>query len=377
MGKRAAAAPAADVSKARKEPKLTAPPAPTDPFLEEISPLLELLGEGGDGHEMLQAVIPHCLRNAKEERHAYQSAMIDVLEKVLLDIELQHKGTVEATQQSLAEAEAAQESSAATLRETNDKVKEREEAKVEMDKTLHELEASADEKSKQLAESQANEKSLEVERMETLHKKDECQKFRVEKWEPLKSGSFTGKEWRERNKVIDVALQALDEMGMDASLKSCLPTALKTKPAERGRFAQKAIEFTEIVMSRFQESTEQKIAGFDQEAVSRATATAAAKEVLHASEAELTKGQAAVKEAKDALTDANIAQSNAQVTHDAAPETVERCKAAMESDTKSLSHVQEILSMFMALKDKSRPTEPPKEDQVLQQEEVVTAVPAM
>lgn len=377
MGKRAAATPAADVAKASKEAKLPAPPVPADPFLEEISPLLELLDEAGEGHEMLKAVVPHCLRSTKEERHAYQSGMVDVLEKVLLDIELQRKGAVEAAQKSLAEAEVAQESSAATLRQTDDKVKEQQANKEAKDQTLHELEASANDASKQLVEKQANEQSLEAEQAASVLKKDETQKLIVEKWEPLKSGSLTGKVWRERNKCIDMALQALDEMGLDTSLKSCLPTALKTKPAERGRFAQKAVEFSEVVMKNFLESTEQQIADFGQEAVSRAQATAAAKEVLDTAEGELQKGQAAVKEAKDALTDAEIAQSNAQVAHDAAPKTVEECKAAMESDTKSMSRVQEIMFMFMALKDKSRATEATGEDQVMRQQEAATAVPAM
>jgi hypothetical protein len=302
--------------------------------------------------------------------------MIDVLEKLLLDMEVQRKGAVEAAQKSLAEAEAAQESSAATLRETDDKVKEQQAEKDAKDKTLHELEASVDDKSKQLVEKQANEKSLEAEQAATMLKKDETQKFMAEKWEHLKAGSFTKQEWRERNKVIGLALQALDQMGLDASLKSCLPTALKTKPAERGRFAQKAVEFSEVVMKHFIETTEQKIADFGQEAVSRAQAVAAAKVDLDTAEAELQKGQTAVKEAKDALTDAQIAQSNAQVAHEVAPKTVEECKAATESDATSLSHVQEILSMFMSLKDKSRATEATSEDQVMQQEAVI-ASPAM
>lgn len=373
MGKRAA--PAADVAKARKEAKLTPPPLPTDPFLEEISPLLELLEEAEEGNEMLKAVAPHCLRSTKEERHAYQSAMVDVLEKVLLNIEAQRKGVVEATQKSLEEAEAAQEASAATLREANDKVNQQLAERSGKEATLRELEASVDEKSKQLAEKQENEKSLEADQAQTLHKKDESQKFAAEKWEPLKSGSFSGKDWRERNKVIDMAVQALDEMGLDASLKSCLPTALKTKPAERGRFAQKAVEFAEVVMSSFLENTEQKIANFGLETTTRADATAAAKGALETAEVELQKGQAAVKQAEDALTDAQIAQSNAEADHEVAPKTVQECKAAMETDTKSLSHAQEILSMFVALKDKSSAALAPVEAQVMQQESA-TPVPA-
>eukprot|EP00930_Biecheleria_cincta_P059320 TRINITY_DN45062_c0_g1_i1.p1 TRINITY_DN45062_c0_g1~~TRINITY_DN45062_c0_g1_i1.p1 ORF type:complete len:389 (+),score=137.28 TRINITY_DN45062_c0_g1_i1:46-1167(+) len=372
MGKRAATP--ADVAP-RKEAKVAATPAvPADPFLEEISPLLKLVGDVGEGNEMLVAVAPHCLRCTREQRHRYQTDMIDALEKVLLGVEAERKDSLAAIQEDLVKAEAEQESSITALESANNKVSECQAEKDSKDTMQLELEGVVSQKSRELAEKKEQEKSLEQEQAQILQEKEDCQKFMAEKWEPLKAASFSGKEWRERNKAIDVAVQALDKMGMDASLKSCLPTALKTKPLERGRFAKRAVEFSESIMGHFLESTAEKISKFDQETADRAQASAAGKEQLDAAEARLGEGKAATKDAEDALLNAQIAQSNAKVAHDSAPQKVEECKAAVETEKASLSHAQEILSLFMALKEKTG--DAPALDEAPETQQEATAVPA-
>ena len=49
-----------------------------------------------------------------------------------------------------------------------------------------------------------------------------------------------GKKWRERSKLITFVLKMLEPVGLDAALNGALPVALKTKPADRGKFAEKA-----------------------------------------------------------------------------------------------------------------------------------------
>jgi len=281
-----------------------------------------------------------------------------------------------ALQDDLAKAEAEQESSATALAAANDKVSKCQAEKDAKDATQLELEAVVSQKLKELGDKQAHEKSLEQEQAQIMLEKEECHKFMAEKWEPLKAGSFSGKDWRERNKVVDMAVQALDKMGLDASLKSCLPTALKAKPSERGRFAQKAVEFSESVMSHFLETTAEKISKFGEEASNRAQATAAAKEDLDTAEAKLEEGKAFTKDAGDALVDANIVQSNAQVAHDSAPQVVEERKATVEQEQASLSHTQHIISLFTALKEKTSTVPMQQEAPTMQQEETTVPVQA-
>ena len=56
----------------------------------------------------------------------------------------------------------------------------------------------------------------------------------------LKAGSLDGKKWRERAKLISFCLKMLEPVGLDAALESALPVAFKTKPTDRGSFAEKA-----------------------------------------------------------------------------------------------------------------------------------------
>jgi chromosome segregation ATPase len=336
--------------------------------------MLKFLTDVAEGNEMLVAVAPHCLRSTREERHRYQTDMIDALEKVLLGVEAERKDVLAASQEDLVKAEADRESAVTALAAADNKVSECQAEKDAKDSMQLELDAVVSQRSKELVDAQAHEKSLEQEQSQNLQEREDCQKFMSEKWEPLKAGSFPGKEWRERNRQIDAAVQALDKMGLDASLKSCLPTALKTKPLERGRFATKAVEFSESVMGCFLESTAEKTSKFDQEAATRARASAASKENLDAAEAKLGEGKAATKDAQGALLNAEKARSDAKVAHDSAPQRVEECKAGVEQEKASLSHAQDILSLFMALKDKTGTAPTSDEAPKIQQE--ATTVPA-
>merc|ERR1719198_936248 len=69
-----------------------------DPFLEECSPVLSLLDESMDLSEhcrgMIRTAAPHALRTPKTDRHAYQTEVIDIIAKVIADIEQQRSAAV-------------------------------------------------------------------------------------------------------------------------------------------------------------------------------------------------------------------------------------------------------------------------------------------
>jgi len=355
MGKRAASQP---VENKAKEAKIE---AKIDPFLEELSPVLSLLDEASKAddscREMLKAMAPHALRACKEERHNYQATMVDVLEQVLSGVKAEREESEAAAKKNLADAEAHQALTSSTFAEATEKAEEQKQEKDAKDATEVELKAALEAATEALGKEQEREKSLGGEQAKVLEEKEECQKFMAEKWQPLKEGSFPGKEWRERNKTIDATIKVLSAMGLDASLRAALPTALKTKPGERGRFASKAVEFAEVVMNRYMEAIAEKIGNFDQEAASRAQATAAAQEALKLAEAALDEGAAAAKAAEESLEDAIAKQNEADTAMKAAPKSVAKCSAALEQETASLKHAEDVLSTFATMKERSNAAE--------------------
>eukprot|EP00931_Biecheleriopsis_adriatica_P071521 TRINITY_DN4538_c0_g1_i1.p1 TRINITY_DN4538_c0_g1~~TRINITY_DN4538_c0_g1_i1.p1 ORF type:complete len:409 (+),score=158.09 TRINITY_DN4538_c0_g1_i1:68-1228(+) len=369
MGKRAASRPAENKAKEAKEAKVV------DPFFEELSPVLALVDEASEAddscREMLKAMAPHALRACKEERHPYQATMVDVLEKVLIGVKVELEETTAAARKLLADAEAQQETSSGTLADATEKAEQQKKEKDAKDATQLDLEAALTVASATLGQEEEREKNLEGDQAKIVKEKGECEKFMSEKWEQLKAGSFAGKDWRERNKTIDTTLQVLSTMGLDVSLRAALPTALKTKPGERGKFASNAVEFAEVVMNRHLTSLGNTIANFDQEAASRAQATAAAKEAVKLAETALEEGKAAAKAAEESLCSCLQTQATAEAAMKAAPKVVAKNSAALEQDKAALKHAEDVLSIFATLRERSKAAlaEPGKvEEEVISEE---------
>merc|ERR1711941_227644 len=89
-----------------------------------------------------------------------------------------------------------------------------------------------------------------------------------------------GKDWRARNKMIDMIIQTLLKAGIDQSLVSALPVAMKTKPADRGPFAQKTLDFGEECFSNHITRLSERSANIDIKAVEQVQAVAAAQAAL-------------------------------------------------------------------------------------------------
>jgi flagellar biosynthesis chaperone FliJ len=208
-----------------------------------------------------------------------------------------------------------------------------------------------------VSRAQESEQSLESEQAKVLAEISECKELMANTWTSLKNATFPGQQWRERNKTIDLLMQALDKMGLDVSLKAALPTALKTKPSERGRFASKAVEFAEVHMSGYLSSLTEKVENSNLEAVSRAQVTATALENRSAAEQQLEGGKTAAAVAQEQLTHALAAQKAIEVELQAAPRKLQKLSSTLEKQELSLAHIEAVLSTFLSLKERSKPAE--------------------
>lgn len=353
MGKRAAQSAAAQQAKVAKVEE-----KPVDPFVQELTPMLQHLEKAElteSSIEMLRSVAPFCLKAAQEARHAFQQSMVDSIETTLKGIQAKHEGSVTEAENSLADLTAKQEQQDLRLKEATEHA---EQSRTEFEskaQTQTALEAETTQASEALKGAQDREEELAREKAATLKEQEAFEKFMVT-FEAVKNGTFAGKEWRERNKAIDETLKVLAEL-CDASLKASLPTALRTKPAERGRFSLKAINFCEVALAGRGEKMKEKIGSFDAEAANRAQKSAEAKEAFDAIDAKLTGAKAETATAKEQLDSLMKQKTGIEEEIKVGPGLRQKCQETLEKAQAELLHSQGILGKFDEMKNRTLPEE--------------------
>jgi len=354
MGKRAAQSAATQQAKVQK--------VEIDTFAQELAPVLKHLEQAQLNEasiDMLQSVAPFCLKTMKEERHTFQHSMVESIETALKGIEAQRGGILTAAEQHLAEILAKQDQAATRLSEAETKMNGATEVHQSKAEVQNSIEVEAKEASKVLKEAQEHEEELARDKAATLKENEALEKFLVT-FTALKDGTFTGKEWRERNKAIDETLKVVEIQ--DLSLKAALPTSLRTKPGERGRFSLKAINFCEVALASQGEKLKTKMSGFDQEATVRAEKSQQLQEALKAVEERLAAAQAETGTAKEDLDICLKEKASIEKEMKALPGAAQKSQKAVEKAKDQVSQTQAVLSNFDQLKNRT-PEETTPQDQ--------------
>lgn len=348
MGKRGAAQAAGPKAKARKavvEKEIVAEEKP-----EECAPILELLGmaELPDScREMLAAMAPHSLRTPEGERHAYQEQMIGVLTSVISGVEDERKATVAAAEAQIAEAQTERDGADSALAAATEKEAAEIAARDAKEQANKEAEAAAVAAKEALTAAQEKVASFESEQKAVAEEKVEYEKLVGEKLEQLKAGAFPGKEWRTRDKMIVEFTKALETLSPDEpSLRGAFAAAAKGKPGQRGRFAEKAIEFTEALLTKHIAALGETLAGGESEAASRAQAVTAAEEALKAAEGVRDQSQDEYIAAENTLLEATEAKNAAQNILDTFEPRMAGLTATLASAKERLEGVQALAAKF-------------------------------
>lgn len=246
--------------------------------------MLSLLDESMDLSEhcrgMIRTAAPHALRTSKMDRHAYQTEVIEIVAKVIADIEQQRSAAVAEVEANLSSFES---SKAATISSLDTSIQEVQRNKDVAAEATALLKASTDAVKNAKAAMQtarANEDSLTGEHAANVGKRQEYLDVMTNNWEPLKTGSFGGQQWRERNRALGVLLEAMTPLNLEESLSDALPVALKTKVDVRGKFALLVIEQVEAAMTSFINDLTQKVASVDVVSAERSKVVMAAQASL-------------------------------------------------------------------------------------------------
>ncbi|CAE8622968.1 unnamed protein product [Polarella glacialis] len=358
--------------------KRTAPKAPVSPvkakaarksdeavevdghFAEECSPILELISQASGVseacREMLLAMSPHCLKSAKSSRHEFQHQMVEVLSKVVAGVEAEQTSAVQAAEAEVSEMTSQKEAAANVATAAQEATEVATTERDAKDAAMRSAGQAATDADVAQAAARNSVASLESEREELVAGKSEYEALISGTWADLKAGSIPGQKWRERAKLITGVVEMLEKVGLDASLKDGLPVALKTKPSERGKFAEQTVEYAEALLLKHVAATEAKLGSMDSEAASRAQAVTGAEAALAAATHLKEQSEEATAAAEATLVEKTKELAAARKAEKALEPKAKHVNVAWEDAKRSLEEVQALASKFQALCEEPAPT---------------------
>lgn len=352
MGKRAASTPASP-PKGKVARKFQDAIEVEDCFLDQCAPLFELIsqtsGLSAACRDMLLAMSPHCLRSAKDHRHAYQTTMVEVLCKVVAGVELEHTTALQAAGAEVTEVDSQKKAAASAVVASQEAADSAVQERDLKDAACKSATQAATEDHAVLAAAEKSVVTLDLERAEIETGKTEHADLIAGTWAALKAGAIPGQKWRERAKLIAGVVETLEKIGLEASLQSGLPVALKAKPGERGKFAEHAIDFAEAILVKHVAALDQKLGGMEAEAGNRAKAVADAEAALTAATQNQSGSESALIEAESLVSAKNKEMTATQKAERAMEPKFKQVSASLEQAKGNLQGVQVLAAKFALL----------------------------
>lgn len=205
-----------------------------------------------------------------------------------------------------------------------------------------------------LAQKQERERSSEATSHAALEAQGAWQDVCDTKWAPLRDGAVTGREWRERNKMIDALVQALAGAGADASLLAALPLALKSKSGDRAAFAAKTVEHTEVVLAEHAGSLSSKVAGAQGEAARSAAEVASVQADVKQLGGRLEEESALLRVAQESLAEARRGVAERATAKEANAPALETHRADLGCRRAGLAQAETLAERFGALRGRAQ-----------------------
>lgn len=228
--------------------------AVVDPFLEICTASLAHLDEDEsltDGaRDMIRTSAPFALRPGKADRHKFQDIMVTKMLELLQKIDAGRADSLQAAEGKVAEIQGHKAMNDELVDTLLKKESEGTDAKKASDDLLEEAEnvVATTKEALSLAK-QAVTDSL-IEQTSIAADKDEREKLINETWTQLKDGTIPGRQWREKNKLIERIVAVLQQQDVEASCIDALPVALKEKSVQRGPIAVKCLEHVDAQLQK-------------------------------------------------------------------------------------------------------------------------------
>lgn len=352
--KRVESSKAAPPTKKAKLQASSCEPESEDPLLKQLDPILSALSSSElPEHccDIFRVALPLCIGVASEERHSYQTKVLDLAASSMQSLEVSRRAAfteAEARVETLKNEGLAARNNAEVARGVAAAKQEESDAKVpEVAERASEVSAAK----LALDDDVVRKEALIASKAAITVEQDDFGKVLETIWEPLKVAAWAGHSWRKREKAVAELTEKLKPVGLDESLVDALAAALKLKPEQRQGFAQRAMDFAQEAFVKHAASLAEQIASKSAEvdsrekAVTGATAKLTEVQALHVEkEKEWEELQKCCAELE---TIANTAQTAAAAFH----AEIQAAEAGALAEKSNLEAAVALSESFVLLRD--------------------------
>lgn len=288
---------------------------------------------------MLEVAASHCLRppSSENQRHEFQTSVLELMEGVVTTERCRRHDIVESLKERVANEIAVRNTQESSLSAATAHAAERKTVMEASKAEYKEAAVASKEADAIMATRLAHEAALGSERQLTLEAREAHQTMIAELWEPLKAFSFSGGQWRQRNKAAAQLAEEAANLGAPPSLSEALLPSLKVKPEERGVFTKLVLDHAQKLFSDRLAGLEAQLSGFEAEVSTRSQAVADAKAALEAS-----------REAEQVALQRSVDAENTWIE---AGQEVVKLEASVNKSSQLVAKVEGEISHAIALRD--------------------------
>eukprot|EP00746_Dinoflagellata_sp_MGD_P162161 gnl/MRDRNA2_/MRDRNA2_89593_c0_seq1.p1 gnl/MRDRNA2_/MRDRNA2_89593_c0~~gnl/MRDRNA2_/MRDRNA2_89593_c0_seq1.p1 ORF type:complete len:416 (+),score=127.30 gnl/MRDRNA2_/MRDRNA2_89593_c0_seq1:100-1248(+) len=303
--------------------------------------------------EMFLLAIPHSLPVPSEERHEYQTKVLQMMGDVLSEYVGHWEQQVATSKADIAPNAQKAEETMKTVEESASKIGSQEDEvskckgivseKVEALKAAEDALQSA---SKEVAEFDAN---LQV----TIGQKDHVSSIYNDYFIPLKTGGIDAKEVTRLLKEVQPMLKKLNT---ESSLLSAIAPAFKKSPSDRGAFDTMVIEGAEAVFTKHLGELQEQIDQADTTKAEKVSKESASRQELEAATEQKATSENALKTAETDLAALEAKHTDLLMTCNAAAEIASASEAVVATKEGRLTEVKQAFSTFTELLERQANT---------------------
>mmetsp|Transcript_71698 Transcript_71698/g.201132 ORF Transcript_71698/g.201132 Transcript_71698/m.201132 type:complete len:398 (-) Transcript_71698:125-1318(-) len=323
-----------------------------DPLEQKCASVLAGLRDAvipADVAKMLNAMLGHALKDAREDRHSIQASVVDMTGDVMSEAEAQMAEKVAAMSASIAALEEVEVARQGAVSEAGSVVSAADGVTQGRKRSLAEAAQEFQGRRRAVQAAQAEAAAARRRLEETAARKAGLQEAQASYLQPLKEGD------QDEAKKRDL-LEVLRPFQVDSSILAALPNAIGKPPSQRGPFDTMVLVQLEADLAKRAEALEAELR-------SGGEAVSAAEAAERAAAAALAEAQQRQLESAQDFKAATAERDRAKAAFDAAsgelcavyPEMRRRTKDRVNTEKRLEGFREGPLAAFVELRDRSKP----------------------
>eukprot|EP00933_Yihiella_yeosuensis_P071484 TRINITY_DN79692_c0_g1_i1.p1 TRINITY_DN79692_c0_g1~~TRINITY_DN79692_c0_g1_i1.p1 ORF type:complete len:385 (-),score=167.45 TRINITY_DN79692_c0_g1_i1:274-1428(-) len=286
---------------------------------------------------MLSDMADAALRTCKDERHAYQKQVVDMMGTILSGVEASIDATVKDFQKKISESDAVREERKAVVKKAEDKVEGKKTVTHGCKHALADDARVFKETKAALSDAQVALQKLLKDQEGAVKHKERLDSTVADFVTPLANGNDLSAE--DTSRLVESLLALVSKLGLDESMLTALPEAISKAPAARGPFDKSVVE-------GLQQELAKRVAAANEELAKAAPAKAEAESAVKAAEAAFEKSKEKQHGTAAAYNEARAAQKAAEDELVQAQQDLEALDPEVAKAKKDLTNSEKDLEAF-------------------------------